>query len=155
MFFQSYHAATPEMFAVCKNRQHHVPVRLVRYWNGLLREVEHSVHRVDENGYSLEHPGHIRPALSRGWGRDLFSTLNYSVAISKEQWPVVSLPEGFKTMTAVRCRQCTLWVCDSDCCNEFCLDVVMSYHIQYSSLLFLSQFCMIVSFLYYLKVFLL
>lgn len=58
-------------------------------------------------------------------------------------------------MTTVRCCQHIVWVCDSDCCGEFCLDVVMSYHIQYSSLLFLSQFCMIVSFLYYLKVFLL
>lgn len=119
--------------------------------------MEHSVHSVDEDltGHSPEHPGHIRPALSRDWDRDLFSTLNCSVTITKEQCPVVSLSEVFLIVTAVRCRRCILWVCDSDCYNEFCLDVVMSYHIQYSSLLFLSQFCMIVSFLYYLKVFLL
>lgn len=66
---------------------------LLRYWKGLPREVEHSVHTVDEDltGYSPEHPSHIRPALSRGWGRDPFSTLNCSVTVTKEQCPVVSL----------------------------------------------------------------
>lgn len=59
--------------------------------------MEHSDHSMDEDftGYSPEHPGHIRPALSREWGRDLVSTLNCSVTIIKGQCPVVSLSGGF------------------------------------------------------------
>lgn len=72
-------------------------MRLVRYWKGLCREVEHSVHSVDEDltGYSPEHPDHIRPALSRDWGWDIVSTLNCSVTVTKGQCPVVSLSGGF------------------------------------------------------------
>lgn len=137
-------------------------MRAVRYWKRWPRLVELSVH--GGRGYGpdwrgLDHHGRVKPVLSRRWGRACPSSLNclwlYNKGVMCGGLSVRGFIWCFWMVTAVRCYQHILWVCNSDCCGEFCLDVVMSYHIQYSSLLFLSQFCMIVSFLYYLKVFLL